>query len=124
MDLSEFFNSINKTKKNVIQDDRDEKSYVPYVMNKSFSYHKDAIFHVNLMNEKACLDRKLQYDYYLMALPKANRYGKWHKPDISPIEPIMEYYGYSRAKAEEVARMLSESQIQTIRDHLNPGGKS
>jgi hypothetical protein len=124
MDLSDFFNSINKTKKSVITDERSERLYVPYVVNKSMSYHKDAIFHSNLINGVPGLDRKMQYDYYLYALPKASRYGKWQKPDNSPIESIMAFYGYSRDKAEQVAQILTESQLKAIQEHLNTGGKS
>lgn len=123
MDLSDFFNSINKTKKNIIEDDRSEKAYVPFVVNKSLSYHKDCIFHVNLMNMNPLLDRKMQYEYLLYALPKASRYGKWHKADGERIEPIMAFYGYSRSKAMEVAAILTDKQLDSIKEALNTGGK-
>ena len=123
MDISDFLNSINKTKEDVIQDERDERSYVPYVINKCLSYHKDCIFYSNLMNQRSHLDKKLQYDYYRGMVKKGNRYGKWHKPEVSHIESIMAYYGYSRVRAEEVAQILSESQIEALKQALERGGK-
>ena len=125
MDLGEYLNSINKTKKNIIGlNEQAERGYIPFVVNKSLSYHKDAIFHANFMNLKPNLDKKLQYEYYLEALPKANRYAKCHKDDKASIEPIMEFYGYSRARAMEAAQILSDSQIEAIKESLNKGGKS
>lgn len=124
MDLSDFFNSINKTKKNIITDEKSERFYVPYVINKSMSYHKDAIFHSNMMNKNHCIDRKMQYDYYLYSLPKASRYAKWQKPEEVSLEAIMALYGLSRAKAIQASQLLSEIQKQAIAEAMNPGGKS
>jgi hypothetical protein len=125
MDLTDFFNSINKTKKNIVSgDEKAEKFYIPFVVNKSLSYHKDAIFHSNFMNERSYLDKRMQYEYFLHALPKANRYGKWHKDEDGRIEPIMEFYGYSKTRAKEVLKILSDSQIEAIKEALNKGGKS
>lgn len=123
MDLSDFFNSINKTKINVVTDDRSEKAYVPYVMNKSFSYHKDAVFHSNLMNGNPILDKKMQYDYYLYTLSKASRFGKWQKADDSILEPVMTYYGYSMAKARQVMGLLPESHLEALKRATDQGGK-
>ena len=125
MDLGEYLNSINKSKKDIIgSNEQGERGYIPFIINKSLSYHKDAIFHANFMNLKPNLDKKMQYDYYLHSLPKGNRYAKWHKDDKPSIEPIMEFYGYSRSKAMEVAKILSESQLEAIKESLNKGGKS
>jgi hypothetical protein len=123
MDLKDFFESINKSKKNIISDEKSEKCYIPYVINKSFSYHKDSIFYSNMMNRWSNLDKKMQYDYYLYGLPKGQRYAKWHKDEDSSVEPIMAYYGYSRDRAREVARILSNDQIEAIKQALNTGGK-
>lgn len=124
MDLTDFFNSINKTKKNIITDDKSERFYVPYIINKSMSYHKDSIFHSNMMNMNPMLDKKIQYDYYLYSLPKASRYAKWQKPEESDIGAIMTLYGFSRQKAMEVRQLLSKSQMQDIAQATNTGGKS
>ena len=60
-------------------DDVDEKSYAPYLTNKSLSYHKDAIFFTNEMN-----------------LLEVETGFKWDKPYKSiKSETIREYYGIS-----------------------------
>lgn len=124
MNLSDFFESINKTKKNIILDEKSEKFYVPYVVNKSMSYHKDALYHSNILNSLPNLDNKMQYDYYLNSLQKGNRYAKWHKDDISQLELVMEFYGYSRAKAQIALEILSEEDLEAIKQGLYRGGKS
>jgi hypothetical protein len=124
MELNDFFNSINKTKKDIVgTDEKAERVYVPYVINKSLSYHKDAIFHANFMNAMPILDKKMQYHYYLHGISKGSRYGKWHKDEDSRIEPIMAFYGYSRTRAKEVANILSDGQFEALKQALNRGGK-
>ena len=123
MDLSEFFNSINKTKVDLLKKDPGaEKNYVPFVVNKSLSYHADAVFHANTMNGLPLLDKKMQYDYFLHRLTKGVRYGKWHKDEDTSLEPIMAFYGYSKTRAKEVARLLSGEQLEAIKEALNTGG--
>lgn len=124
MDLSDIFNSINKTKKNILENEASERVYIPFVVNKSLSYHKDTLFHANFMNIRPYLAKKMQYEYYLNAIPKGNRYGKWHKDEDSRIEPIMAYYGYSRKKAKEISALITETHLEVIKEALNRGGKS
>ena len=57
----DFVKSVSSTKKDIMLDDVDEKSYAPYLTNKSLSYHKDAIFFANEMNLKHGVDHRLQY---------------------------------------------------------------
>ncbi len=124
MDLNEFFNSINKSKKDIMSgDEKAEKHYIPYVINKSMSYHKDTIFRSNFMNSMSNLDKKMQYHYYLYSLPKGTRYAKWHKEEDSRIELLMAFYGYSKGKAKEVLGILSDSQLEAIKQALYRGGK-
>jgi len=61
--LSDILNSINQSKENILsKDSRLEKDYVPFVINKCFSYFPDTIFYANKMNQMAFLDKKMQYD--------------------------------------------------------------
>lgn len=124
MDLSDIFNSINKTKKNILENETSEKIYIPYVVNKNLSYHKDTLFHSNFMNLRPHLAKKMQYEYYLNGIPKGNRYAKWHKDEDPRIEPIMAYYGYSKKKAKEISALISEIDLEAIKQALNRGGKS
>ena len=51
MELKNWLNSINQTKKNLIDEDPSvEKDYPPYIINRCFSGHLDAILFANEMN--------------------------------------------------------------------------
>ena len=51
MDLKDWLNSINYTKKNLIDEDPSiEKDYPPYIVNRCMSGHLDAIMFANEMN--------------------------------------------------------------------------
>ena len=64
MNLGDFLKSINSTKKNLMdQDPECEKFYIPYVVNKSFSYFSECLFHANFMNKFHELPKKMQLNY-------------------------------------------------------------
>ena len=66
MELKDWLNSINQTKKNLIDEDPSlEKEYPPYVVNRCFSGHLDAIMFANEMNQYHFLPKKMQYDFFL-----------------------------------------------------------
>ena len=120
--LSEFLNSINQTKENLLsKDSRLEKDYVPFVINKCFSYFPDTVFYANRMNEVSFLDKKLQYDYLLESISKRKRFSKWVKPEENKdIEVIKEVYGYSDSRAREVLDLVT---IEELRQMTQKGGQ-
>lgn len=120
--LTEFLNSINQTKENMLANDpKLEKEYVPYVVNKCFSYFPETIFHANRMNMVSHIDKKLQYDYYFYSVSKRKRFSKWIKPENNTkIDLIKQIYGYSDAKAREVSDLLNE---EDLRELVQKGGQ-
>jgi hypothetical protein len=114
--LSEFLNSINLTKENLLsKDPRLEKDYLPFVVNKCFSYFPDTIFYANKVNMMPFLDKKLQYDYLLYSIQKRKRFSKWIKPEENEdIDAIKEVFGYSETRAREVLDMLPMSKIHEL----------
>ena len=120
--LSDFLNSINQTKENLLsKDSRLEKDYVPFVINKCFSYFSDTIFYANRMNQVAFLDKKMQYDYYMHSVSKRKRFSKWIKPEENKdIEVIKEVFGYSDARAREVVDLLP---MEKLRELVQKGGQ-
>ena len=51
MELKDWLNSINQSKKNLIDEDPSiEKDYPPYIINRCFSGHLDAVMFANEMN--------------------------------------------------------------------------
>ena len=115
MDLfRDILPSILQTKKPVLDD---EKDYVPYVINRSLSFHDDCIMFANEMNRNPHLDRRLQYDYFINILRAWKRpFRRWQKLEKNDdLELIKEYYGYSNEKAKAALALLTESQLDTIR---------
>ena len=121
----EFLNSINSTKKNLIDVDIDtEKSYNSFLVNRSLSYFPDTIFMSNEMNRLHHLDNKMQYDFLINIVRKKKRFSKWDKPDErADLECVKEYFGYSESKAKQAIVLLTESQIKTIKNKVSRGGR-
>lgn len=122
MTLSDFLNSINQTKENLLQKDpKLEKEYVPFVINKCFSYFPDTIFYANRMNALPHLDKGMQYDYLLNSISKRKRFSKWVKTEENKdIDTIKEVFGYSDKKAREVLDLLP---IDKIKEFTLKGGQ-
>jgi len=120
--LSDILNSINQTKENLFTSDpRIEKEYVPFVINKCFSYFPDTIFYANRMNQVSGLDKKMQYDYLLSSISKKKRFSKWIKPEENKdIEVIKEVYGYSDQRAREVLDLVS---VEDLKQFIQKGGQ-
>ena len=56
----DYVNEILYGKKKLIVDELTEKSYAPFLVNRSLSYHKDCVLYANEMNRLYHLDNKLQ----------------------------------------------------------------
>ena len=125
MELKEWLNSINVTKKNLIDEDPDlEKEYSPYIINRCFSGNIDSIMFANELNKHPNLSKKLQYDFFLNSLRKKKRFSPWLRKDqIKNLDLIKQYYGYSNEKAKQVLNILTKEQLSFIRDRLEIGGK-
>lgn len=123
----DFVTSINSTKKNLMKgtenDQLAEKTYSPFLTNKSLSYFPDTVELANMMNCNHALDNKLQYSFLINIVRPSKRYSKWVKKDKdSDLELVMSYYGYNRQKAKTAIKLLSPNQMKTIKNKLDKGG--
>ena len=119
----DFLNSINSTKKDLMEDPDTEKQYVPFVVNRSLSYFYDTVGMANVMNRYHHLDNKLKYAFLINIIRKRKRFSKWMKPETeSDIEVVKQYYEYSNNKAKQVLPLLSPEQINIIRQKVSKGG--
>ena len=120
----DYVNEILQGKKQLIVDDLTEKSYEPFLTNKSLSYHKDCIMYANEMNRRHFLDKKLQNDYLLNTIRSRKRpFNKWVKAEKSDdIACVKTYFGLSDTKAREALRLLSDEQIQELKEKTDIGG--
>ena len=114
----DFANSIYN-KDNLIVDERTEKEYNPFIVNRAMGFGPDTVIAGNEMNSRHHLDNKMQYDFLRSTVRKAKRYNKWIKAEESDIEAIQKFFGYSFFKAKEALRILNEDQIDRIKLHLS-----
>ena len=122
MNPFDVINDISLKKAGLITGDN-EKDYNPFLTNRGLSYFPDTIFHAQEMNKLHHLDKKLQYDYLFNSIRKSKRFSKWSKKDNSKdIDAIIEYFGYSRRRAEESLTILDKEQVKSIKKKLDKGG--
>jgi len=124
VDLKDWLNSINYSKKNLIDEDPDvEKKYPAYIINRCMSGHLDAIMYANEMNLYHNLSSKLQYDFLLNILRSKKRFSPWvKKEELKNLDYVKHYYGYSNEKAKQVLPLLSKEQLTFIQEKLERGG--
>ncbi len=123
MNLSEVLNAINYDKTPLLEDDLQEKAYVPFVINRSLSYFPDTILYTNQVNHYNQLDKKMQFDYLRLSLRPRKRFSKWIKSqEEDDLQLIKDHYNYSNERATEVLRVLTPNQIEDIRSLYKYGG--
>ena len=123
MNLSEVLNAINYDKTTLLEDDLQEKAYVPFVINRSLSYFPDTILYANQVNHYNQLDKKMQFDYLRLSLRPRKRFSKWIKSqEEDDLQLIKDHYNYSNERATEVLRVLTPNQIEDIRSLYEYGG--
>ena len=124
-ELKDWLNPINLTKENLLENDpTSKKSYPPYIINRCLSGHLDCVLLVNEMNKYHFIDKDLQYSFYLNTVRKRKRFSPWLRKDkIEDLDYVKQYYGYSNEKALQVLKILSNEQINFIKQRLEIGGK-
>lgn len=122
--FKEIIPSILQTKKSVINDDIDQKDYVPFVVNRALSFHLDCILYVNEINLHPGMDKDMQYQYLLNTIrPMRRKFQPWQKTETDKnLQYVKEYFKYSNSKAKEALRVLTDEQITDIRIKIDKGG--
>lgn len=119
-----FVRSCSETKKYLF-DNENEKEYLPYIVNMTFSMYGDCIFFANEMNKLSFLPKRMQYDFYFYVLDKKHRFEKWHKKDKieDNLQMVADYFEYSLDKAKQILPLLSENTLKQIKEEMYKGGK-
>ena len=122
MELKDWLNSINRTKKNLIDEDPSlEKEYSPYIINRIYSGHLDSVLFANEMNRYNFLPKKSQYDFLLNTLRPKKRFSPWlRKDEIKNLDLVKRYYGYSNEKAKQALRILTKEQLNFCLLYTSP----
>ena len=125
MELKDWLNSINFTKRNILdEDDTAVSSYPAYIINRCLSGSVDSILFANEMNINAHLDKDMQYTFLLNTLRKRKRFSPWMKKEqIEDLDLVKTHYGYSNEKAKVALTLLTKSQIESLRHKHDMGGK-
>jgi hypothetical protein len=124
IELKDWLNSINFSKKNLMDEDPSlKKEYAPYIINRCLSGHMDCVLFVNELNKYSNLDKDMQYSFLLNTLRKKKRFSPWLRKDsVKDLECVKQYYGYSNEKASQALKILRNDQINWIKQRLDTGG--
>ena len=116
--FKEILPSILQTKQYALLTEQDEKSYPAFMVHRALSYHRDTAMIANEINKYPSLDKKLQYDFFLNTIRSQKRaFAKWVKAEKSDdLECIRQVFGFSTQKAREALSLLSDEQIQKLKD--------
>lgn len=116
--------SILEHKTVVLNSPEDDKSYVPFVVNKALSFHPDCVLLANEMNLTPSVDPRLQYHFLLNTCRAWKRpFRKWMKLEkIADLDVIKQVYGVSTAKAREYLTILTQDQLNNLKEQMNKGG--
>lgn len=119
----DFVNAINHTKRDLIaEEEASERDYVPFVVNRSLSYFTDTLLYANEMNRYRDLDRDLQFRFLLNSIRPKKRFSKWAKSEHSDnLELISQYFECSITKAKDYLRLLSNEQLDELRESVTKG---
>ena len=116
----EFLKSITITKKDVMEN---EKDYNAFMVNRGLSYFPDTVLYANEMNQYHHLESRLQYSFLINIIRKRKRFSKWNKNvESENISAVKKYYGYSNEKARDVLPLLSNENLNSIKEQINHGG--
>lgn len=120
----DYVNQILYGKKDLIVDAATEKEYNAYIVNRALSYHSDCVLFANEMNQRHFVDKKMQNSFLINTIRSKKRpFAKWVKSEKSEdLQCVKAYFGYSDNKAKEVLRLLSDEQIQQIKEKTETGG--
>ena len=124
MNPFEYLNAINTTKKDIMVDDIAEANYNSFMVNRGLSYFPDTVLFANEMNINHHIDHRLQFDFFINIVKKKKRFSKWLKPnEVSNLDVVKEYYGYSNEKAKSVLSLFTDEQLTELKKRISKGGK-
>lgn len=120
----DYVNAILQNKSELIVDKESEEDYVPFLTNRSLSYHKDCVMFANEMNRRHFADKKMQFDFLLNTVRSKKRpFAKWVKQEKNDdLACIKQVYRFSDEKAREALRLLTDENIQQLKEKTDIGG--
>jgi hypothetical protein len=109
-------NAIASGNREFKQNEGFAKAYVPFIINRQFSYFTDTVLIANQLNEMAHLDKDLQWEFAINTIKPKKRFAKWAKREVlQDIDMVKRYYNYNDAKARSALSRLTKEQLDHIR---------
>ena len=123
--LKDYLYTINQSKKNILEEDKEaESGYPPYIINRCLSSFTDTILFANEMNKNPHLPKKMQYDFFINSVKPRKRFSpRSRKESLDYLDVVKEYYGYNDDKALQALRILTKDQLDHIKKLVYKGGK-
>ena len=125
--LFDFLDAINTGKQLDLSGEGDSyKEYVPFQINNGLSQNLDTVLFANEMNKRPWLSKEMQFKFFLGAVSKKKRYGKWAKVEAvankEDIETVAMYYDVNEARAAEYLKLLKPEHLEYMRKANFKGG--
>ena len=127
----DFTNDINEQKKNVIRNNESpeaaEKLYSPFLTLRQLSYHSDCILLANELNTRSIqpynIPKIQHFEFLLNIINRKRRFTKFEKPEGDEVLGLIQNaFGYNYDKAQQVASILTEEQLDELRASTQEGG--
>lgn len=129
--FADWIPAINEKKSDIFKDsqiDRQslENSYPSFMINRALSQTQDTIIQANEVNIRAnWMPPEWQFHFLYETVTKKRRFAKWAKSEKSAdIDLIKKVYKYNQQKAELALTMLSEQDLENLREWSYEGGRT
>jgi len=102
-----------------------QKDYNPFMVNRILSNSQKTVLYGDVINQCPHIDKKLQHDFYLYAIPKQSTRLGWSKKesvdiDTGVLEFVQSQYGTNQKRSLEIIGIVG---VDNIREHMKFGGK-
>lgn len=125
LDLFGVINNISQSKENIWDEIEEAGAYNSFMVNKGLSYHLDCVLFANEMNRHYNIPDRYQYEFLHVGIePKKKRFAKWEssKKDAEVLL-VSEFYGCNLTKAAGYRSLMSDEQLEEIKQKLDKGGR-
>jgi hypothetical protein len=96
-----------------------DSAYPAFVINMNYSMFADTIMQANFVNCNPQMSPRMHYDYLLGTIRPRKRFKKWPKKHANDTEEnilaVMYFYKYNRSRAKETIAVLTEQQLDAIK---------
>uniref|UniRef100_A0AAU6W4K4 Clamp loader subunit n=1 Tax=Pseudomonas phage Cygsa01 TaxID=3138529 RepID=A0AAU6W4K4_9VIRU len=122
--LFDWLGALNTTKADLLNE-ASEKSYDPFIIRRGIAQNMDTVLLAQEMNKLHALPKRMQHDFFLRAITKKKRYGKWSKKEsvLEKTQTISTFYNVSLREAQEYANLLTDDQVKELVERMDTGGR-